>query len=72
MDLARPGEIRCHCEPNGLTTFKEYLEDYASVGTRVVGERLIDEALCSIAPEIRSRTARMLERVTAGHRDVLC
>jgi 2-iminoacetate synthase len=72
MDLAKPGEIRRHCDPNGLTTFQEYLADYASPGTRLVGERLIDETLREVTPEVREVTARMLERVVAGHRDVLC
>ena len=39
MDLAKPGEIKQHCDPNGLSTFVEYLMDYASQETRAVGER---------------------------------
>jgi 2-iminoacetate synthase len=30
MDLAKPGEIKYHCQPNALSTFLEYLHDYAS------------------------------------------
>ena len=42
MDLAKPGEIKEHCDPNALSTFLEYLEDYGSPATRAAGERLID------------------------------
>ncbi len=34
MDLAKPGEIKHHCDPNALSTFEEYLLDYASEPTR--------------------------------------
>src|SRR5690606_12496240 len=40
MDLAKPGEIKYHCEPNALSTFQEYLCDYASPQTRDAGRRL--------------------------------
>ena len=33
MDVAKPGAIKYHCEPNALSTFTEYLEDYASPAT---------------------------------------
>ena len=29
MDIAKPGEIKYHCHPNALSTFQEYLCDYA-------------------------------------------
>ncbi len=41
MDLAKPGEIKYHCHPNALSTFLEYLCDYARPGTRAAGEKLI-------------------------------
>ena len=41
MDLAKPGEIKYHCDPNALSTLLEYLDDYGSPETRAVGERLI-------------------------------
>jgi 2-iminoacetate synthase len=34
MDLAKPGLIKGHCDPNALSTFKEFLIDYASEETR--------------------------------------
>jgi len=72
MDLAKPGEIKTHCEPNALSSFMEYLLDYASPQTRQEGERLIDQALSQMDDAMRKRTHTMLERIRAGKRDVYC
>ncbi|HOT22883.1 MAG TPA: [FeFe] hydrogenase H-cluster radical SAM maturase HydG [Thermoleophilia bacterium] len=72
MDLAKPGDIKEHCSPNGLSTFLEYLEDYASPTTREVGERLITEKTAAMEPAPRTRTEKMLAKVRAGERDVFC
>ncbi len=72
MDLARPGEIKYHCDPNGLSTFQEYLLDYASPQTREVGEALIASTLERMDARQREVSARLLEKVKAGRRDVLC
>lgn len=72
MDLAKPGEIKHHCDPNALTTFQEYLLDYASPATREVGERLIQQALAELPEPLRQTTRRMMERVKQGERDVFC
>jgi 2-iminoacetate synthase len=71
MDLAKPGLIRMHCLPNALFTFQEYIEDYASPGTRDIGERAIGDQVASEVPEgRRADVARVLERVRDGDRDV--
>ena len=72
MDLAKPGEIKEHCGPNALATFQEYLEDYASEGTRREGAACVDRALEELEPELRARTSRMVGRVVGGERDVYC
>lgn len=72
MDLAKPGEIRHHCDPNAFSTFEEYLLDYASPATREAGERLMTEALKDMEPNIRKTTEKMLTQVKAGKRDVYC
>ena len=41
MDIAKPGAIKEHCNPNALATFQEYLLDYASEETRREGEACI-------------------------------
>lgn len=70
MDLAKPGDIKTHCDPNGLSTFQEYLEDYATPETREIGDRLITEALTTMDPKIRKVSERLLTKVRAGQRDV--
>jgi 2-iminoacetate synthase len=70
MDLAKPGDIRNHCDPNALATFQEYLIDYASPETRAEGEALIATVLAEQGAEQRLRTERMLGAVTSGKRDV--
>ena len=71
MDLAKPGAIRQHCDPNALATFREYLLDYASEATRQVGFRLIEDTLAALPEPERTATRRMVERVDGGERDVL-
>ena len=72
MDLAKPGEIRLHCQPNGLATFQEYLSDYASAETRTVGEALITEVIAPLEEPLRTATQKMVDAVRAGARDVFC
>ena len=72
MDLAKPGDIKAHCDPNALATFVEYLEDYASAGTRAAGEACVGEILASMDSATRDLSAQMVERVRAGRRDVYC
>ncbi|NMC70001.1 MAG: [FeFe] hydrogenase H-cluster radical SAM maturase HydG [Myxococcales bacterium] len=72
MELAKPGEIKRHCDPNAIVTFQEYLLDYASPATREVGRRTIEQALNELPEPLRSATRRMVERVEQGERDVFC
>lgn len=72
MDMAKPGLIKDHCDPNALSTFQEYLIDYASPATREVGEKLIATMTQQMEPSRRQRTERMIEQVREGKRDVFC
>ncbi len=72
MDLARPGEIKKHCDPNAVSTFMEYLADYATPETREIGEKQIETVIADMEPEPAARSRRLLERVRAGGRDVYC
>jgi 2-iminoacetate synthase len=72
MDLAKPGDIKQHCDPNGLSTFLEYLLDYATPETRAVGDRCITEALAGMEEWPRTRSLQLMEKVRAGERDVYC
>jgi 2-iminoacetate synthase len=72
MDLAKPGDIKQHCDPNGLSTFLEYLIDYASPATRAVGERCIADALAGMDAWPRKRSVELMAKVQSGERDVYC
>ncbi len=69
MDLAKPGEIQRHCDPNGLSTFLEYLLDYASPETRAQGEALIAEKIAAMDPLRRGISQALVDKVHAGTRD---
>jgi 2-iminoacetate synthase len=72
MDLAKPGDIKHHCDPNALSTFEEYLLDYGSPATRAVGEKLIASTLATMDPKPRAISQALVDQVRAGKRDVLC
>jgi 2-iminoacetate synthase len=72
MDVAKPGDIKYHCDPNALSTFLEYLLDYASPATREVGEKLIRDTLAAMNPLQRSVSEQLIEQVRSGNRDVFC
>ncbi len=72
MDLARPGDIKMHCDPNGVSTFLEYLLDYAAPETRAIGEALIANVLNTMEPRARQRSECLLDQVREGQRDVYC
>ncbi len=69
MDLAKPGEIKNHCEPNAVSTFGEYLIDYATPETRAAGEKLINIRLADMDDGQRSVSETLLKNVRAGKRD---
>ncbi|MCM2249201.1 MAG: [FeFe] hydrogenase H-cluster radical SAM maturase HydG [Geothrix sp.] len=72
MDLARPGEIKLHCQPNALSTLQEFLEDHASPATREAGRILVRDSLAGMEGRARARAEAMLAQVAAGRRDVFC
>ena len=72
MDLAKPGDIKLHCGPNALSSFKEYLVNYASPETRIVGEKLIIDTIEGMAGIARQRAEKLLKKVEAGNDDVYC
>lgn len=72
MDLAKPGEIKNHCDPNALSTFLEYLLDYATPATRQIGEKLIADTLANMAPYPAQKAQGLMAKVRQGERDVFC
>ena len=72
MDLAKPGLIKRKCAPNALSTFEEYLLDYATPKARAAGEDAIARQLASMDDKVRQISERLLARVRSGSRDVYC
>jgi 2-iminoacetate synthase len=70
MDLAKPGDIKEHCDPNALATFQEYLEDYGSDQTRRAGEESIAAILKEMDAKSADRSGKMIQKVKDGERDV--
>ncbi len=71
MDLAKPGLIKTHCQPNGLCTLQEYLEDYADAETKKIGEELIKRELEEIPKKgVKRKTIENIERIKSGERDL--
>ena len=70
MSLCKSGQINNCCLPNALMTLKEYLLDYASGETAVIGERLIARQMEEIP---RERTREIVEErlrlIETGQRD---
>ncbi len=72
MDRAKPGDIKNHCNPNAVSTFMEYLMDYASYETRLIGENLIEDVVNSMHGIARERAVNLLEKVKKGNHDMYC
>jgi 2-iminoacetate synthase len=72
MDLAKPGDIKLHCDPNALSTFKEYLMHFASPETVKTGNKLMEDILSGMSGIARQRSERLIQRVENGNNDVFC
>jgi 2-iminoacetate synthase len=70
MDVAKPGAIKYHCEPNALSTFTEYLEDYASAETKAAGEQHMVTHIAGMDERQQSIAKPMIAAVRSGKRDV--
>ena len=72
MDLAKPGDIKLHCAPNALSSFKEYLQNYASPATAEVGNVLIKQTIENMSGLAKQRAEKLVKRVADGRDDVYC
>ncbi len=70
MDLAKPGLINSYCGVNALSTFVEFLENYASPETKAAGEACIARTLAGMTDSLRQRAQGLMDRVRGGERDV--
>ena len=70
MSLVKTGQIANCCSPNALMTLQEYLEDYASPETKVLGTKMIREQMERIPnPAIKRRAIENLKYIGEGKRD---
>ena len=71
MGLARKAFIKQFCAPNACSTFQEYLEDYASDGTKQEGQKIISRI---IENELNSKqkdtTIKVIKQIKDGERDI--
>ena len=71
MDLAKPGLIQRFCQPNAMVTFREYLEDYASLETKEAGLKAIEQHMSEMKDEkLLNKVKTQLDRVVNGERDI--
>ncbi len=70
MELAKSGNIGKLCVPNAISTFKEYVIDYASGITKKVAADFIAKEMEKLNGVAKLKTLKMLERVETGERDV--
>ena len=70
MSLLKAGQIQNCCLPNALMTLKEYLEDYATEPTKVLGEKMLKRELENIPnPKVKKLAAEYIENIRNGKRD---
>ncbi len=70
MALCKSNQILNCCHPNALMTLKEYLQDYASPITKLIGDKLIQNELGTIPNQkIRSFVEKNLVKIENGERD---
>ena len=67
MELCKKKAIHNFCHPNALLNLQEYLTDYASADTKILGESVIAQELKTLRPQIREKTAGWLKRIRDGN-----
>lgn len=67
MELCKKKAIHNFCHPNALLCLQEYLTDYATAGTKMLGQGVIERELDTLKPQIREKTAKWLEKIRSGN-----
>lgn len=71
MEHAKSGHIHTFCQPNALSTFKEYLEDYGNEEVKVAGEKLIAKHLSEMEDGAMKELAKkQIQSIAEGKRDL--
>jgi len=70
MELCKTRQMQNICQPNALMTLQEFLMDYATPGTREIGENLIAKELLGIPnQQMRELCMGHIEKIRRGGRD---
>ncbi len=70
MEICKSQQIRNFCQPNAVMTLKEYLEDYATEATKIVGEKLLPVEIAKIENDtVRAKVEENLTKIHNGERD---
>lgn len=70
MEICKQQQIHNFCHPNAIITLKEYLEDYASIETKAVGNDLIKKEVETLQDsQIKQIVKDNLSKIEAGERD---
>lgn len=71
MQLAKTGNIKNVCLPNGLLTLKEYSMDYGDDEFKALAKDIINKKINDIENEkVKTLTKEYLERIEKGERDL--
>jgi tetratricopeptide (TPR) repeat protein len=73
MDLLRSGQEGKFCKLNAVLTFREWLDDFATPETRVVGERVIEAEIAQVRernPKVFEEFLQHYKKTQAGERDL--
>ncbi len=73
MELLRSGTEGKFCKLNAVLTFREWLDDFASPETRVVGHKVLAAELAEVKmknPHAYPRLMESYNRIVAGERDL--
>jgi len=78
MTLLRTGKEGCFCKLNAVLTFQEWLEDFATPETRLIGEAVIQKEIAAVnarvpadfTPGIQRTLLQYHGRIKKGERDL--
>jgi 2-iminoacetate synthase len=73
MDLLKTGKEGQFCKLNAVLTFREWLDDFGSEKTKIVGEKIINkemEEVKKLIPEFYPKLMEYYKRVENGERDI--
>jgi 2-iminoacetate synthase len=74
MALLRGGAMAKACRMNAVLSFKEWIEDFADLDTRAVGDRLVENEVSELGrefPDCRALLSDYLWRIAQGERGLV-